>query len=109
MEYIKPCPFCGAEAEFFQRELLGDDYNYSEDNNSWDIRCSNQTCYLSYGADWWLGKEEIIMLWNQRTPYQSLLTNATQAKTEPLTEGELRKALNQMAEKSIHKPLYIDI
>lgn len=59
MMEIKTCPFCGGKTEIIQRE-----YSDSLDI-AYDIRCLNQDCYLSEGADWHFETEQEAMdKWN---------------------------------------------
>ena len=60
---IKPCPFCGSEARFWQRVS-----NYPADTDqAWDIVCTNDVCYLAEGADYYLSKTAVSKLWNSRS------------------------------------------
>ncbi len=54
---LLPCPFCGALPEIYNRISFEDSY---------DIRCNKPGCYLEFGADWYLSKEEVIEKWNKR-------------------------------------------
>jgi len=54
---LLPCPFCGEESQLMRRG--GDDEDY-------DIFCNTPGCYLEGGADWWLSKEEVLSMWNER-------------------------------------------
>ena len=58
---IKPCPFCGGDAEIFNRD--GD----SNERFSYDIRGLDNKCYLSEGADYYLSCPDAMDLWNTRT------------------------------------------
>lgn len=53
---LKPCPFCGGKADFFERS---DGY--------FDIGCDTVGCYLEEGADWHNDdKKDLADLWNIR-------------------------------------------
>jgi len=59
MSDIKPCPFCGCEAELHEDGF--------RDKESYDIRCTDGNCYLSYGAGWRFSTvSEARELWNRR-------------------------------------------
>ena len=58
---LKPCPFCGSEAKFIERNA--ESYTRSK----YDVGCGHQGCYMEFGADWWIDtKEEAAELWNRR-------------------------------------------
>ncbi len=61
MENLLPCPFCGALPILYNRA-----YNPSFLCEEYDICCQTDKCYLKFGADWHLSKEEIIEKWNKR-------------------------------------------
>ena len=68
MEKIKNCPFCDSEAVL---KVTEDNSDYCYKNGKlieyYDVKCTNEDCYLSYGADWnHPNPEEIIELWNKR-------------------------------------------
>ena len=54
---LKPCPFCGGDAELSHKRNL----------NTWIVECSNQDCPASYmiGADFET-EAEAIEAWNRR-------------------------------------------
>lgn len=58
---LKPCPFCGCEAAFIDRDPCD-----AIDYPVWDVRCTNGACFLQGGADWWSDKAEVAALWNAR-------------------------------------------
>ena len=65
---IKNCPFCDSEAVL---KVTEDNSDYCYKNGKlieyYDVKCTNEDCYLSYGADWnHPNPEEIIELWNKR-------------------------------------------
>lgn len=65
MSELKPCPFCGGEAEFSNNGL--DMVSTPKDDDQvWDIWCCNEDCWLSEGADWCLTKKFAAKLWNKR-------------------------------------------
>ncbi len=68
------CPFCGGEATLYT--------DNSEDEESWDVMCGTRKCFMEFGADWFLRKEQAIKAWNTRVeqkvylPYQTMtITN----------------------------------
>ena len=70
MEKIKNCPFCYSEAVL---KVTEDNSDYCFDRITgkiieyYDVKCTNEDCYLSEGADWLRSNpEEIIELWNKR-------------------------------------------
>lgn len=63
-DQLLPCPFCGSAAEYYERSTDADYYYPGDDR--WDIRCTNDDCYLATGADWYMAKEEVMALWNRR-------------------------------------------
>jgi hypothetical protein len=67
---IKPCPFCNSEAKLKVTED-NSDYCFEKTTGKikqyYDIRCTNDACYLCDGADWNQSRpEDIIELWNTR-------------------------------------------
>lgn len=64
-ELLELCPFCGTSAMLFRRNTFWTDRN-NTDNEDWDVKCNNDECYLSYGADWYLYRSEAIEMWNRR-------------------------------------------
>ena len=59
-ERLKPCPFCGGEAELRQ-------YDVDADNRWWYVAC--YTCGISMDPLFWNSgqtREETIMKWNRR-------------------------------------------
>ena len=60
---LKPCPFCGSKAELIDRTYYEHDDQKPE---CFDVRCTNNGCYLDEGADYWNYKDEVIELWNKR-------------------------------------------
>lgn len=61
---LLPCPFCGSKAEKRVREGTSD---YDWDKVYYDIRCTNNDCYLQDGADWNCKTyEEVVEIWNKR-------------------------------------------
>lgn len=70
MEKIKNCPFCYSEAVL---KVTEDNSDYCFDRKTgkiieyYDVKCTNDDCYLSDGADWnHPNPEGIIELWNKR-------------------------------------------
>ena len=67
MEKIKNCPFCYSEAVL---KVTEDNSDYCFDRKTgkiieyYDVKCTNDDCYLSDGADWnHPNPEGIIELW----------------------------------------------
>ena len=56
-EGLKPCPFCGGEAELFERE---------EGSDFWDIRCKTSECFMEDGSNWFLHPDVVTKMWNTR-------------------------------------------
>lgn len=58
---LLPCPFCGAKAEYLLRSS-------ADGGTYWfDVRCTNQGCYLEQGADWaWDDQYLAAQTWNNR-------------------------------------------
>ena len=55
-EYLKPCPFCGSEAELF------------ESPGVYFVECSNPKC--NYPNNW-NTREEAVAAWNKRAEVQA--------------------------------------
>lgn len=54
---LKPCPFCGCEAELYcDREMGGSQYR---------IRCTG--CPADVGRFWFWRKKDAVRAWNRRT------------------------------------------
>ena len=54
MEELKPCPFCGSEAEYYS------------DCEMVKVRCSNYDCWCQL-VTWFDEPEEAAEEWNRRT------------------------------------------
>jgi len=71
---ILPCPFCGSEAKLAKRPCGFDDVSlecYPPEsgikNFCCDIECTDENCYLAFGAGWTFNDpEEAIGFWNER-------------------------------------------
>ena len=74
-ELIKPCPFCGSEAE-----LIVFNYEYG----TVTVGCSNEDCDITMGKGFF-SDEEAIEAWNNR---------ATEAEIRAKTIDEALKALS---------------
>lgn len=59
---LKPCPFCGGDADIMYKNSPYD----CRGTIYFDVRCTNNGCYLDEGADYWNYKNEVIELWNKR-------------------------------------------
>lgn len=80
-EQIKPCPFCGGEAETYQ--VTG-----HTQNGRFRMRCLNKSCgivFPNYSTSF-IVKNDVINLWNTRPPLpddvQCMIDAATICKTE---------------------------
>lgn len=60
MDKLKPCPFCGAEAEL--REKPNEN---PQSGTMYNIRCSRQHC-MGRNTKWLLDKHELARAWNIR-------------------------------------------
>lgn len=59
-EELKPCPFCGCEAELIPYSLeTGDNLKY------WAVTCSNRDCFVQPETPYY-HKEDAIEAWNFR-------------------------------------------
>lgn len=66
---IKPCPFCNSEAIL---KITEDQSDYYYGKKYYDIKCTNNDCYLCDGADWnQSSAEDIIEIWNKRNKKES--------------------------------------
>lgn len=74
MGKLKPCPFCGGEAEFVDCEV----------NPRWFVRCKRYYCVEQRGI--WATKSEAARLWNRRKEAE-----------EPFDRKEFRQFLNDKA------------
>lgn len=64
---LKPCPFCGGEAEYFKRTNAGAVADWCGASQHWVCcvgECNNQTCLHET-------PEQAIAAWNKRQPTQS--------------------------------------
>lgn len=59
MEKLKPCPFCGGEAELEIKQHVPKGYDYIP-------RCANPSCAGRLTKKW-INAEEAIKAWNRRT------------------------------------------
>ena len=55
---LKPCPFCGSEADAFHNTKFG-----------WQVSCENDDCFMNQIIvhDFFSFEEEAIRAWNRRT------------------------------------------
>lgn len=61
---LLPCPFCGSKAE---KRVRGGTSDYDWNKVYYDIRCTNNDCYLQDGAEWNCKTyEEVVEMWNKR-------------------------------------------
>ena len=74
-EIIKPCPFCNSEAVL---KVIEDNSDYCFDRKTgkikeyYDVKCTNDDCYLYDGAGWnHPHPEDIIEIWNKRNKKES--------------------------------------
>jgi hypothetical protein len=58
-EELKPCPFCGGEADLFS-------YKGAAKGIRWGIRCGNLSCEIKPAASGYHSIEEAIAAWNKR-------------------------------------------
>jgi len=72
---IKPCPFCNSEAVL---KITEDNSDYCFDRKTgkiieyYDVKCTNDDCYLYDDAGWnHPHTEDIIELWNKRNKKES--------------------------------------
>lgn len=65
VDELKPCPFCGGEAEVFDYNIACEIYEDDEDGfiAPYTVQCKRQCCFL--GKDYET-KEEAIEVWNRR-------------------------------------------
>ncbi len=64
MTELKPCPFCGGEAEYHSR-ANGERFIYANDVDHW-VSCLGENCAASQGL--YENKELAVAAWNYRTP-----------------------------------------
>lgn len=61
MSELKPCPFCGGEAEIKRREFM------AINHQTWYVRCrSNERCYANSQLIDFPTESEAIEAWNRR-------------------------------------------
>ena len=58
MENIKPCPFCGSDAKYYEISR-----EYTKSDNRYFISCTNNECGAIIDMD---SKSEVISAWNKR-------------------------------------------
>lgn len=68
MTDLIPCPFCGAEVAFINRDYW-ENITPKPSDARWDIGCGTAGCFLERGADWFCTQAEIIAMWNNRAPH----------------------------------------
>ena len=56
---LKPCPFCGGEAEII-------DYPLKSDDELFAVICTNNNCLVHPETPYYLGKERACRAWNRR-------------------------------------------
>ena len=59
MSKLKPCPFCGGEAELVQHQVVG----YPDD---FYVECVTNECIMSLGGLCYETEKEAIEAWNRR-------------------------------------------
>lgn len=57
---LKPCPFCGGEAEIKDSGIIKGTHYY-------EIGCKNYDCYAYIGKSVYSSKEEALYAWNNRS------------------------------------------
>lgn len=67
MSELKPCPFCGGEAQIDSTELHDE---YRADDFTWLVICSSAACYgNAYQLDHtFYNRQDAVEAWNTRTP-----------------------------------------
>lgn len=73
MEELKPCPFCGSEADI-----------KCEGKNAWSVECMNEHCGVFLPTDsWYISRENAIKAWNTRPfdNFKPCLCSKSEAKT----------------------------
>ena len=65
MTELKPCPFCGGEAQLIIRTWDGD----GAGADGYDVGCYTPECHVELGADFYFETiDDAIESWNKRTP-----------------------------------------
>jgi Lar family restriction alleviation protein len=87
---LKPCPFCGGEAEVILR--------YKENGSDiagYDVGCGVERCNLQEGADWYRATPaEAIAAWNRRAEdIDSVDRLRVQLKAKVNKDGEIERTL----------------
>ena len=65
---LRPCPFCGGPAKFFQKDAQQE---IVEDGEYWDLGCETDGCYAEDGCNWNMKIMPNILkamsgMWNKR-------------------------------------------
>jgi len=68
---LKPCPFCGVTPVLVKKMQKLD--RSGIEKTLFDVRCGTAGCYLCNGADLFLYEEEVVVLWNRRSYFFSLI------------------------------------
>lgn len=85
MNKLKPCPFCGGEAEILEQ------YNVLTHIPVYRVFCNNTVergCVVSVQTVWYDNKGEAIEAWNRRVEELQPTKRWIPVKTRPMTEEE---------------------
>lgn len=78
MEKLKPCPFCGGEAELMRTAVIVDTDRFSQIKDRWIVKCKRGCCRscewidnICHRPDGELviaanGAEDAVEMWNKR-------------------------------------------
>lgn len=67
MKELKPCPFCGSEAEIIEPDCDG----------YYRVICKNNNCSMGYPDAWYDSKEELTRDWNTRQDSNWISVNSS--------------------------------
>ncbi len=82
MSELKPCPFCGGEAELCQSQ---------DDGKYYSVFCKTDRCGANVGEDFYMEPDELIKQWNTRhieEKAEALLDLANWSKSDKWISAE---------------------
>ena len=71
IDFLKPCPFCGGEAEFIQEDIAG----------LYAVNCKECKCRTPFHFDFGEGSEKkALKVWNRRKPLEDIVEQLEKEK-----------------------------
>lgn len=101
MNELKPCPFCGGEAEV--RQYISFDETDSGEG-MYSVGCYTDKCMGEYARNFYFSEDEAIEAWNTRASETQLL--AEMQTRVWIAERQRNEAMAALMDEGISVPLY---